>query len=65
MLQNVCLGHGEIPIENIEEFTFDTTDVASTEHPRAQGPVVVLDRPVVNILRSCGVKSIFNLAGGQ
>ena len=62
MLQDVRFSHGEIPIENIKEFAFDATDVASTEHPRAQGPVVVLDRPVVNILRICGVKSTFNVA---
>ena len=62
MLQDVRFSHGEIPIENIEEFAFDTTDVASAKHPRTQGPVVVLDRPVVDILRICGVKSTFNVA---
>jgi len=55
--QDVRFSHGEIPIENIEEFAFDTTDVASAKYARAQGPVVVLDRPVVNILRICSVKS--------
>lgn len=51
VLEDVGLSHGKVPIENVEEFAFDATDVASAEYPRTQGPVVVLDRPVVDILR--------------
>jgi hypothetical protein len=64
VLQDVGLSHGEVPIEDIEEFAFDTTDVTSSEYPRTQGPVVVLDRPVVDILWVRGVESTVNVAGG-
>lgn len=50
VLQDVGFSHGEVPIENIKEFAFDSTNVASTEYTRTQSPAVVLDRPVVEIL---------------
>lgn len=64
MLQDVILSHGEVPVENIEEFAFDTAGVASAEYPRTQSPVVVLDRPVIDILRIRGVETVVSVAGG-
>ena len=50
VLEDVGLSHGEVPIENIEEFAFDAADVSSAEYPGTQGPVVILDRPIIDIL---------------
>jgi len=52
LLQDVGFAHREIPIENIEELAFNPSNVASTEHTRTQGPLIILDRPVVDILIS-------------
>lgn len=67
MLQDVGFSHGEVPIENIEKLAFDTTDVASTEYPRTQGPVIsiVLDGPVVNILWIPHVEPIVSAVEGD
>ena len=50
VLQDVGFGYREFPIDDIEEFAFDAADVAPTEDAATEGPVVVLDRPVVDIL---------------
>lgn len=63
-LQDVGFSHGEVPVENIKKFALDTANVASTECPRTQGPVVVLDRPVVDILRIRRIESTASVAGG-
>ena len=64
VLQDVNFSHREAPVENVEEFAFDTTDVASTEYPRTQGPATVLDRPIVDILRIPRAESTVNVAEG-
>lgn len=64
VFQDVDFSHRELPIENIEKFPFNATDVTSTEHPGTQGPVVVLNRPVVNVLRVSRVEFTVNVAEG-
>lgn len=56
VFQDLDFSHREFPIKNIEKFAFNTTDIASTEYTRAQGPVVVLDRPVVDVLSIVNVE---------
>lgn len=34
VFEDVGLSHGEIPIKDIEEFAFDSADVAPAEYPR-------------------------------
>ena len=62
MFKDVNLSHREFPIENIEKLAFNTADVASSECTRTQGPVAVLNRPIVNVLRIPRDESAVNVA---
>ena len=50
VLQNVGFCDRKLPIKNIQKFPFDSTDVTSTKHLGTEGPMVVLDRPIIDIL---------------
>ena len=49
--EEIGLRNGEFPVEDVEELTLDTADVALPENASAERPVDVLERGVVGVLR--------------
>ena len=49
--EEVGLRDTEFKVENVEELAFYPADVALAEDPRAECPVHVLERGVVQVLR--------------
>ena len=49
--KEIGLRNGEFPVEDVEELTLDTADVALPENASAERPVDVLERGVVGVLR--------------
>ena len=49
--KEIGLRNGELPVEDVEELTLDTADVALPENASAERPVDVLERGVVGVLR--------------
>jgi hypothetical protein len=49
--KNGILADGQLPIENLEEFTLDTADIAFTKDTGAHGPVNIAKSRIVGVLR--------------
>lgn len=50
--EDVCFRDTELEVEDIEEFTLDAADVALAEDTRADSPVDVLQRRIVQVLNT-------------
>jgi len=48
--KEICLGHSELKVENVEELALDPADIPGAEHPCGERPLRVFQRSVVMVL---------------
>jgi hypothetical protein len=53
--EEVALADAELEVEHVKELALDAPDVTLPEHARAQRPVHILERRIIQILDGTGI----------